>query len=338
MLLVIYSHVCYKLFEDYPESYINNIFVTFRMPLFFFVSGYFMYSERMDYSLYRKRLLNRITMQLYPTFIWLAIFCIITSVNYIFALSSPFKEGYWFTYVSVEMYVLIGTMILVLNEFCLSKSVKVKTLSITAVISAISCVLFRKSGISDNYIFEMLSIDPLTHFTPYLCLGCIFKIYYYDFLKKYLLPRYLLVATIVFALSIIFPQYSLFTMLPAISGIYILHYICYKLYHVSYRSKHFNKTVESLAYIGTLTLEIYLLHYIIIHYIKINLPELISLGKRACNTYLEFPLYFILSILIAVLCIAFVRFLNWCKIYTLFFPKKNSIANIRKYKPWTLMK
>lgn len=342
MLLVIYSHICYKLFESYPESHINNIFVTFRMPLFFFVSGFFMYSDRVNYDLYCKRLINRLVMQLYPTLIWLAVFCAISSVYYINALSSPFKEGYWFTFVSVEMYILIGSVIFGLNELSLNKSTRTKILLCIAIVSAILCVIFRKSTFSESFIFEMLSVDPLTHFTPYLCLGCIFKIFYNDFLGKYLLRRYLIAAIIVFVLSILFPQYSLYTLLPAISGIYILHYVCYKLYSICGRSKLLKKVVESLAYIGTLTLEIYLLHYIIIHYIKIIWPELILIGKKACNTLIEFPLYLSISIIIAAICITLVEFLKFCKIYALFFPKKDSInkltERLKQHNLWTLMK
>lgn len=328
MLLVIYSHVCYKLFEAYPESHINNIFVTFRMPLFFFVSGFFMYSDKMNYNLYGKRLLNRFFIQLYPTFLLLAVFCLITSTNYIFALASPFKEGYWFTFVSVEMYVIIGTTILLLNTLKLNNSGKTKILLVIAGVSAVSCVLFRKTCISETSIFEILSIDPLSHFTPYLCLGCIFKIYYKEIMSKYLTLRYLLTAMIVFVFSIIFPKYSLYTLLPAISGIYILHYLCYNLYKLCNSSVLIKRINGVLAKVGTLTLEIYLIHYIILHYTKIYSPDLILIGKKVCNTVLEFPFYMIISILVAFICIAMVKLLKSCRLYRFIFPKKEFIEKI----------
>lgn len=106
--------------------------------------------------------------------------------------------------------------------------------------------------------------------------------------------------------------------------------------------KTLKKVVESLAYIGTLTLEIYLLHYIIIHYIKISWPELILIGKKACNTLIEFPLYLSISIIIAAICITLVEFLKFCKIYALVFPKKDSInkltERLKQHNLWTLMK
>lgn len=297
MLLVVYSHICYKLFEDYPESSINNIFVTFRMPLFFFISGFFMYSDKIDCSLYSKRLLNRFIIQLYPTILLLSVFCAITSTNFISAILSPFKEGYWFTFVSVEMYVIIGTTILLINELHLNKSTKTKILLLIAICSATLCVLFRKTDLYGNSIFEFLSIDPLTHFTPYLCLGCIFKIYYKEYMSKYMSPRYLILAILVFILTIVFPKYSLFTLLPAISGIYILHYICYKLHNISNRYTFIKRINKSLANVGSLTLEIYLLHYIILHYIRQSSSEFVHIGQNVCNTFLEFPMYITISIM-----------------------------------------
>lgn len=79
MLLVIYSHLNYKLFGNYPESAINNIFVTFRMPLFFFISGFFMFSSKYDMKTLKRRFVNRYTRQLYPTIIFLGIFVYLIS-------------------------------------------------------------------------------------------------------------------------------------------------------------------------------------------------------------------------------------------------------------------
>lgn len=328
MLLVIYSHLCYKLFGIYPESVLNNIFVTFRMPLFFFVSGFFMFSDKMDYTLYRKRLLNRFFIQLYPTLLLLGAFCTLTGADYAEALTTPFKEGYWFTFVSVEMYVIIGMVILLICRLQLSKQAKARILLLIACLSAVTCVIFRKTGLSETPLYQILSVDPFSHFTPYLCMGCIFRIYYVDFINRFLKLKYLISFTVILLLTNLFPKYSLFTLLPAISGIYLLHYVCYHLYNLSNKSQIIKQTNKTLGYIGTLTLEIYLLHYIILHIARTLFPSLVSIGQQMANTALEFPVYIAVSLIVAAICIICVRLFNWCGINQLLFPKKETLNNL----------
>lgn len=64
MLLVIYSHICGV------NSNYNSVFITTRMPLFFFISGFFMYSVEYNFSLVLRRLKNRILKQLFPTIVF----------------------------------------------------------------------------------------------------------------------------------------------------------------------------------------------------------------------------------------------------------------------------
>lgn len=328
MLLVIYSHLCFKLFDVWEGSFLNNVFLTFRMPLFFFVSGFFMYSSKMDYNLYRRRLLNRLIIQLYPTIILLAVFCYITSVNYVSALASPFKGGYWFTFVSVEMYVVLGALILFIQQLGLKKSAQAQILLIIAIVSALLCMLFRKTGIGNTTILEVFSIDPLTHFTPYLCLGCVVKLYYQDFMGKYITKRYLAVAIVLFILTIVFPKYSLHNLLSAIFGIYILHYLCYVAFNNGNKFAFIRKVNIVLAKVGTLTLEIYLLHYIIIYFIRTCFPESVIAGKTLCNTVWEFPIYIAICIIITGLCLSIVSLLNHCSLNKLIFIKKDTINNL----------
>lgn len=141
-------------------------------------------------------------------------------------------------------------------------------------------------------------------------------------------PRYLILAILVFILTIAFPRYSLFTLLPAISGIYILHYICYKLHNISNRYTFIKRINKSLANVGSLTLEIYLLHYIILHYIRQSSSEFVHIGQNVCNTFLEFPMYITISIMTSILCIILVIAFKKCGLYKIIFPKKDLIDKL----------
>ena len=105
MLLVIYSHICLLGIHSTPPrlSYINNIFLIFRMPLFFFISGFFVYSSTYTSGLLKQRSKNRLLRQLYPTLLIGAIFCtFFYDANFIGMWYNQNKGGYWFTIVAVE--------------------------------------------------------------------------------------------------------------------------------------------------------------------------------------------------------------------------------------------
>lgn len=67
MILVVYGHVVIFLLEKsaHLSSNVNEIFVLFTMPLFFFISVFFAYSANYDWKLFNRRSFNRIVKQLY---------------------------------------------------------------------------------------------------------------------------------------------------------------------------------------------------------------------------------------------------------------------------------
>lgn len=58
MLLVVFSHIetfCYNI--PFNESILSSLFITFRMPMFFFISGYIAYKkEWWNLNIYKKNL------------------------------------------------------------------------------------------------------------------------------------------------------------------------------------------------------------------------------------------------------------------------------------------
>ncbi len=322
ILLVIYSHLNYKLFENYPESILNNISITFMMPLFFFISGFFMFSSNYDTKTLKRRFVNRNVRQLYPTIIFGGIFVYLTEGGGIESLADTYKCGYWFTIVSVEMFTIWGPILYIVAKGNWTKQ-KLSTLFISiAICSAVVCVIGRKF-LSDNIYWTTLSCDPLFHFIPYLLLGFMTKMYYTDITSKLLRIDILIITAILFIFTIIRPQFSCFTLVPAVCAIYIIHYIFFKL--KDRISDTFFERFFTL--IGTSTLEIYLIHYIVILGLS-NIGGLISFGKSISNTIWEFPVYIAVSGIIALMCIGIVRVLKVMRINHLFFPETNDAKRI----------
>lgn len=214
------------------------------------------------------------------------------------------------------MAVLILPLIFIMNYKKLQIKYRLIIFIPIIIFSALICVGGRILGI-ESIVWTSLSLDPFFHYLPYLLLGCIFKMYYNQAITYILKYKYFTIGLLLFCLTIAVPQLSLFNLIPAVCGIYIMHFICYKIKDTLIN----NKIGLLVINIGTSTLEIYLLHYIIIHYITTFSP-FINWGKSICNTIWEFPLYVFISILIACSCIVVVWMLKQLRIYRFLFPEK----------------
>lgn len=86
MLMVIYGHFVLKIAQINGEEILRigilcgKIMTRIRMPMFFFVSGFFAYAIY-DIYLFRKRITNRIKQQLWPTIVVCGLFILLTGCN-----------------------------------------------------------------------------------------------------------------------------------------------------------------------------------------------------------------------------------------------------------------
>ena len=81
--------------------------------------------------------------------------------------------------------------------------------------------------------------------------------------------------------------------------------------------------MRGLTFIGTSTLEIYLLHYFIVFGIK-SISDLTTAGEMLdsiCNTVFELPVYIVLSVIVAEICLFAVYQLKNTGIYRFLFPE-----------------
>ena len=113
MILVVAYHVCITTFaEDPKDSAYLTIFVLFRMPLFFFISGFFSYSTKVEWTAptLAKLVWKKLRMQMLPTVIFMLLFAVVIERHFwptiTRFLESPTKGGYWFTYVLLLMFVI----------------------------------------------------------------------------------------------------------------------------------------------------------------------------------------------------------------------------------------
>lgn len=103
MLLVVCSHI--ELFMvGKPNFSINELFGEFRMPLFFFVSGFVFYKRNFHFGVNEVKILLRekIFVQVLSPLVFLLLFCQIKNIDFCHSLLTAAKSGYWFTFVLLE--------------------------------------------------------------------------------------------------------------------------------------------------------------------------------------------------------------------------------------------
>ncbi|MBD5242477.1 MAG: acyltransferase family protein [Barnesiella sp.] len=322
MLLVVYGHVCTKLLVEngVRQSVIKEIIALFHMPLFFFVSGIFVYSVTYSWAKYKRQIYNRVYTQFVPTLIFWLLFCLtFTEVTIGESLKDHFKSGYWFTFVAVELFMLYSPMFLLFSSknFGLKKRNWVLA-AFTLLLLSVGFVGDRFLGWNKTSLWGILSLSDLFLYIPYFYLGIFFKMNS-DKVLNIMSNKYFVIAClIVFISSLSLPMNFLIHLVCAIAAIVIVHYIFWSLFRKS--EVRDSKFAHYLEYIGTMTLEIYLLHYFVIESIKL-LPGGGLQMESLKNTVMEFPVYMLCSIIIILCCFAIVYLIKAARLYNIVFPK-----------------
>ena len=115
MILVVVGHVMGRsLGLGGYDSVISSIILTFRMPMFFFISGYIAYKAIKYWTPtnYICMLKKKSIIQIIPATIFFSLFCIYNGISPIYKIQSGFAE-YWFTIVLFEFLFIYYTISLI---------------------------------------------------------------------------------------------------------------------------------------------------------------------------------------------------------------------------------
>lgn len=325
MILVVYSHVAIMMLSNTPPhllSNVNEVFIRFRMPLFFFISGYFAYSAFYDWGLFKKRSVNRLVKQFYPTVIVWLIYCMIfREGNLLDWAFEAYKSGYWFTFVSVELFFTVIPFLLLFSKFNVPmwrRSIYLLLLCATVMVIYLTIMNFTWL----NGFLDLMSIGQYYSYILFFVIGMIAKIHLEQFNRFCSNTVCVLGCLIMFGMLIIYPPYNTITgWTSSITGIIIVYSMFYYLGKL--QRPIVSKLLSRLSIIGTSTLEIYLLHYFFISVFMKTLD--LSFLASVSGTAAEFPIFFVLSIFICVLCLLSVGILKKLHVYRFLFPSAPSI-------------
>ena len=302
MILVVYHHVILYVLQI--DSTINSVFIMFRMPLFFFISGFMAYSKEYTQTLFVKRLKNRAYGQLIPT--------VVVGLLYVAFIQSDlksfgfdlFKHGYWFTYCMFQVFVVYAVLTFGLDLLgCTARQKTVAYLCLIFMAYAFLSLLFV-SDVFEHPVFKVLSTVFVLKYMLYFLLGVICKTYFETFCKFINRNDFSSPLLIICIVIIALWGYNPITkLLLGIMGIFIVYRI-FRFYQDKFNGN--NALGNVLCYIGRHTLEIYLVHTFFIEGFK----QLGGKGLSALcaeNWCMELVVGFSLAIVITSFCLVVMK-------------------------------
>lgn len=303
MILVVYSHIeCFSLYGFNHDTFLGTVFMSFRMPLFFFISGFVLaLSEKNEFSL-RKEISKKVRVLLVPTFLIGALYVILFfNWDFISAVRNAAKFGYWFTFVSFEFYFI----------WLLLRKLKVRigyVFLFGLVLYPLKRLLILNATLLE--VSNVLSLHYIFEYFQFFVLGFICSKYKDLFFRKiqsafvillaiYIILLYLKYSDIGFDYrSNLYLHYinKFSDLLLRYFGVFIVMAV-FKKYAPAFEST--TKCGKTLQYIGRRTLDIYLLHYFMLP----ALPMVGDFFKQYPNLVLELTTVIIISLLIIGCCL-----------------------------------
>ena len=306
MLLVVFGHIfiyCFGYGEE--ESMVSSFFITFRMPMFFFISGYIGYKaiDRWTTSLYLTMLRKKAFIQLVPSFLFLFIFCAIHSHDFVDRVCTSGANIYWFTEVLFEFFLIYFTVSL----FC--KHVSPKLFNPIIIAIALVTIFILSFCFHPNTLTGILSLRAFCRYFQFFALGLLCRKYNSRFVPMITSQTAKTLLIIVF--------FSLFIFMW--SGVLAENSFGFKMIHdliIRYaglmlvfslfasHSDYFEtgtRISRVMQFVGRRTLDIFLLHYFFLPQLSIMKPYFIDNS----NMTLEFLLAMVLAILVLCISLAF---------------------------------
>lgn len=288
MLLVVAYHVAqFGFAENEKTSAALPFLVLFRMPLFFFVSGFLAYKANFVWNIKNTLPLvgKKLHVQIIPAVVFLCIFIIFKSKlpfwdGIMTALKSPTKNGYWFTWVLLQMFLIYYAISIAVHYVGIkSEKLKVKngcSLFFWLAVWILSIVAYETLYLPKSFKYHQAPFYAYTsfiqtiRFMQFFLLGNIVHRYWKEiqrlFDSVWFFP---LIATLaVVCCADIFRLHTLkfaWTNLPRTTAMYTLLLIVVMFFR--HNQEWFRKERplgKALQYAGAHTLDIYLLHFLLI--------------------------------------------------------------------------
>ena len=294
MILVVYSHVCHFCLGDSLLGF-NGTFFLFRLPCFFFISGWLF--EPVSRKPFRQIARKKFMVQIVPTFIFLLL---LAPPPEFFHQLGALKGGYWFTFVLFEFFIIymlivrLGskwrpwvTMTIVIASFCYARYYNdIQTSAVGIQSWMVNALGFMSVALWRFFLFFYIGAWVRRHFDAFI-----------QWTSK---PAMIILIVAVFFVVASTPHldniwYEMLRFyVGGISGMWMV-FTCFRLSDSWLKKIHLSKPLQ---YVGTRTLDIYLLHYFFLpRFLMTYSPQLHAYN----NSLLEFVVIMGISIIVLAL-------------------------------------
>ncbi len=320
MILVVAYHVAEQGFgESWHHSSSLPFLVLFRMPLFFFVSGFLAYKASQIWNLgnFGSLLWKKFKVQTIPTVVFFLLAMSIRYKSFLPALESAYhsvyKGGYWFTIVLLYMFIIYYLFSYLESKLKFKSWIPITLLFVVSLCfyesyyqpRYFSWALGRRGPISDATVFlNDTSLLQLMLYFPFFLYGNIVH-RYWDKAQRVMDSKWFfpVVTTIVILATLDALKWHTLRMAWAVVPLTVSRFGLLTITFMYFRhyKQYFTKLSPigaSLQYIGRRTLDIYLLHFLF-------LPELPSIGEFFNAHSHNFVIDITLSVLVGLIIIGF---------------------------------
>ena len=305
MILVVYSHVCNYCLGDKWMGW-NDVFFLFRLPCFFFISGWLFGFQSGTVPSVRSVIKHKFMVQIVPTVIFLLL---LAPPPLFFAKLGATKGGYWFTFALFEFF-----LICIFSERYLKKFHGLLAVLIS-ILAFLYDVYYNRYFQNMGILTDILGFLGVITWRYYLFfyIGTWVKRHFDAFIKWTNKPAVVAFVVIGFVLIAMNPrsenmplEYLIFSVggILGMTMVITAFRFLYSTTHLSPLTSH----LSPLKYIGTRTLDIYLLHYFFLpRFLLAYAPQLSAYD----NKLLEFIIALSIALVVVAVCLLvsyFIRF------------------------------
>ena len=257
MILVVYSHICHFCLGDSLLGF-NETFFLFRLPCFFMLSGWLF--EPVAQRPFMANVRHKFMVQIVPTFIFLLL---LAPPPEFFHQLGALKGGYWFTFVLFEFFILYMFIIRLGKRWA-------PCVALVIVIASFIYARYYNSIQSSAVGIQVWMVNglgfmsvALWRFFLFFYIGAWMRRNFEAFIRWTNKPAIIAMITLVFFIVASTPHvdnlwYEIIRFyLGGVTGMWMV-FTCFRL-GISWLEKL--NLSKPLQYVGTRTLDIYLLHY-----------------------------------------------------------------------------